>query len=285
MLGSGFDPMKAALVCAAFLFTLMGCATPDSFVNLQHVAVKARERGFSLSEIRVGEFHLAAYLRTPAQPDDVLVIYIEGDGAPWLTPYHPPLDPTPLKPTSLSLAVADTSPAIAYLGRPCQYLEANALRQCDSTYWVERRFAPEVVSAYDEAVSRLKMYYSARRLRLVGYSGGGVIATLLAMRRDDVELLLTVAAPLAISEWVAWHGVSPLTGSLDPAVFQMDAHLPPSVHFVGGHDRTVPASIVESFVHRRGGRIEVVSDFDHECCWARDWKYLLGRLPNQKDPK
>jgi pimeloyl-ACP methyl ester carboxylesterase len=150
---------------------------------------------------------------------------------------------------------------------------------------VERRFAPEVVAASDEAVSRLKALYSARRLRLVGYSGGGVVATLLAMQRDDVELLVTVAAPLALSEWVAWHGASPLTGSLDPAIYRSDVNLPPAMHFVGGRDRTVPALIVESFIRRRGGQIQVVSDFDHECCWARDWSDLLGHLPKQKGLK
>ncbi|MFA7269114.1 MAG: hypothetical protein WC073_07210 [Sterolibacterium sp.] len=277
--------MKAAIVFAAFLFVATGCAAPDSLGNLEQVAVTAKERGFSVSEIPAGEFRLAAYLRQLSHPAETLVIYVEGDGAPWLTPYHPPRDPTPLKPMSLSLALADPAPAVVYLGRPCQYLKAEALRQCDSTYWVERRFSPEVIAAYDEAVGRLKTSYSARSLRLVGYSGGGVIAALLAMRRDDVELLVTVAAPLAVSEWVAWHGASPLTGSLDPANIQADVLLPPSVHFVGGHDKTVPVPIVESFVHRKGGRIEIVPNFEHECCWAKEWERLLGRLPIQANTK
>ena len=279
----GLAPMKAALVTAAFLFGVTGCAAPDSLGTLQQVTVKARARGFAVSEIKAGEFRLVAYLRNPDQPAESLAIYVEGDGAPWPTPFQPPRDPTPLKPMSLALAVGDPLPAVAYLGRPCQYLEASDLRQCDSAYWVERRFAPEVIEAYDAAVSQLKRSYQARRIRLIGYSGGGVIATLLAMRRNDVDLLVTVAAPLALAEWVAWHGASPLSGSLDPAAAQQGSFLPASVHLVGGHDRTVPAAIVESFVRHQGGRVEVVPDFDHDCCWARDWEHLLGRLLVQEN--
>lgn len=281
MFEMGLTQMKAALVCAAFFLSVGGCAMPGSIGSLEQVSVKAVERGFSSSEITAGVFRLATYTRKTdqLQPSQSLVIYIEGDGAPWVTPYHPPQDPTPFRPMALSLAVEDASPVVVYIGRPCQYLELAALRQCDSRYWIERRFAPEVIAAYDEAVSRLKKSYSAKRIKLVGYSGGGVIATLLAMRRNDVELLLTVAAPLAVSEWIAWHGASPLTGSLDPVNFMLDAALPASVHFVGGHDKTVPVSIVESFVHRKGGRLEILSDFDHDCCWVRDWGRLLARVP------
>ena len=88
---------------------------------------------------------------------------------------------------------------------------------------------------------------------------------------------MTVAAPLATAEWTAWHGVSPLSGSLDPADMGENVRLPRAVHFVGADDRTVPASFVERFIGRRGGRIEVIPGFDHDCCWSRDWGALLGR--------
>jgi hypothetical protein len=102
-----------------------------------------------------------------------------------------------------------------------------------------------------------------------------VIATLLAGNRGDVDELITVAAPLSVSTWVAWHNASPLTDSLDPA--EATGRLPASIHFAGGRDSVVPVSVVEAFVSRRGGRMEVVSDFDHECCWVRDWEKLLIR--------
>ena len=286
MSGTGSPAMKAALVCAAFLFGAAGCASSGAPGDLSQTAALAAQRGFSESSIMAGPFRLALFMRKQATAIETLVIYIEGDGAPWPTPYHPPGDPTPRSPMSLSLAVADPASAVAYLGRPCQFLDEDALRQCDRTYWVERRFSPEVIAAYDKALDQLKATYAARRLRLVGYSGGGVIAALLASRRDDVESLVTIAAPLPLAEWVTLHGASRLTGSLDPA----DGDSPsfpsvPSVHFAGEHDKTVPPQIVESFIRRKGGRLEIVSGFDHECCWARDWGRLLGRVPIREDIK
>lgn len=282
----GSSPVKAALLLgAAFLFGMYGCATSDSFAGLGEIAAWASERGFSMRDIEAAPFRLAAFVREPSIAGGTMVIYIEGDGASWPTPYHPPRDPTPKRPISLALAAADPSPTVVYLGRPCQYLDADALRHCDSRYWIERRFAPEVIAAYDAALTRLKSPFGAGRLRLVGYSGGGAIAALLAARRDDVDSLVTVAAPLSLSEWAAWHEVSPLTGSLDPAELGENVRLPPSVHFVGGNDRTVTVSIVERFVRLKGGRMETVPDFDHECCWARDWASLLRRVPIKENAK
>lgn len=86
---------------------------------------------------------------------------------------------------------------------------------------------------------------------------------------------MTVAAPLSVSTWVDWHHASPLAGSLDPA--ESTGLIPASIHFAGGRDNVVPVSVVKAFVNRRGGRMEVVSDFDHECCWVRDWGKLLSR--------
>lgn len=280
-----FSPIKAALLSAVFLFGMPGCTTPDPFGSSRKIAAWATERGFPMTDINAGAFRLAAFIRKPLASGGTMVIYIEGDGAPWITPYHLPLDPTPHKPMALILAAADPSPAVGYLGRPCQYLDADALRHCDSGYWSERRFAPGVIAAYDAALTQLKSSFGVRQFRLVGYSGGGVIATLLAERRDDIELLVTVAAPLSVSEWVAWHGASPLAGSLDPAELGANARLPPSVHFVGGHDKTVPVTIVENFIRRKGGHMEMVPGFDHDCCWERDWVKLLGRMPVQENIK
>lgn len=282
----GASPTKAALLGAAFLFgALSACSTSDSFRSAREIAAWAGQRGFSETAVEAGAFRLAAFVRKPSIPSDTLAIYIEGDGAAWPTPYHPPRDPTPARPVSLALAAADPSAAVVYLGRPCQYLSAEALQGCDSAYWTERRFAPEVVAAYDEAISRQKSAQGARRLRLFGYSGGGVLATLVAARRDDVDVLITVAAPLAIAEWVTWHKISLLKGSLDPAELSENVRLPPGVHFVGGDDRTVPAAIVGSFIRRKGGRMETLPGFDHECCWARDWAVLLGRLKFQENAR
>src|SRR5688572_10600343 len=120
--------MKAALLSAAFLFLAAGCAT------------RLDVEGFARVPLRVGKFDLFALVRQPAAAE-TLAIYIEGDGAPWAA-HYPPRDPTPREPIALALAAADPAPALAWLARPCQYLDALALAGCDPAYWTGRRFAP-----------------------------------------------------------------------------------------------------------------------------------------------
>ncbi len=205
---------------------------------------------------------------------EVLHVYIEGDGAAWSSPYHPPRDPTPRAPVALGMAAKDAAAAVVYLGRPCQYLEAEALRGCPEKYWTSHRFAPEVLTAYQQALDQLKLRFNARQLRLYGYSGGGVLATLLAVRRNDVVQLVTVAAPVAVAKWTSWHAVTSLHGSLDPAQESLD-HLPPAIHFVGGRDGVTPPAVVAGFATQSGGQLRVEPEFDHQCCWSRDWQRLL----------
>lgn len=266
--------IRAALTSAAFLFAgcLAGCAGPDGFGGSRDAVEEwGRPRGFVATS--AGNAVLPLFALTRAGSGTVLHVYIEGDGAAWLSPFHPPRDPTPERPIALALAARDPAPAVVYLGRPCQYLDAAALASCPPRYWTSHRFAPDVVAAYLEALDALKARFGAQRLRLFGYSGGGVLALLLGARRDDVVQIITVASPIAVAEWTKWHGVSPLDGSLDPATHA--GRLPPAVHFVGGRDRIVPGDVVAPLAARSGGRVRREPEFDHECCWSRDWRRLL----------
>jgi dienelactone hydrolase len=274
------SPRKAASSGAAFLFLLLGlgaCAGIDRFGGSRAaVETWASARGFVPVAIPGSGFELFALVRGGAQ--DRATIYIEGDGAAWPTPYHPPADPTPDSPTALALAVADPAPLAIYLGRPCQYLTTDALSACHPRYWIFHRFAPEVLATYGRALEDLRQRFGVARFTLVGYSGGGVIAVLLANRRADVDRVITVAAPLSVADWVAGHGVSPLSGSLDPM-----ADLKPrtyrQTHFVGERDKIVPPGVIAAYVAKHGGTIRRAQDFDHQCCWSRDWSRLLGELP------
>ena len=266
--------IQAALTSAAFLFaaTLAGCAGPDGFGGSRRAVEEwAQPRGFAPVPAGTTDLPMLALARGTAAA--VLHVYIEGDGAAWPSPLHPPRDPTPDRPVALALAAQDPAPAVVYLGRPCQFPAAEKTRGCPLKYWTSHRFAAEVVDAYRQTLDAQKARTGAIQLRLFGYSGGGVVATLLAMSRRDVVQLVTIAAPVSVAEWTAWHQVTPLTGSLDPGV--QDRSLPRAVHFVGGKDAVVPPQVVRGFANRSGGRLRIVADFDHQCCWSRDWRRLL----------
>jgi pimeloyl-ACP methyl ester carboxylesterase len=128
------------------------------------------------------------------------------------------------------------------------------------------------------ALDSLKARHGVARLNLVGHSGGGVIATLLAQRRNDIDTLVTVASPLALQAWVQHHLVSPLTGSLDPATSVMPVLVAKAVHFAGEKDTVVPPAVIDVFVRTQGGRMVGLADQDHECCWASAWPRLLEQL-------
>jgi pimeloyl-ACP methyl ester carboxylesterase len=273
---SGFARQKAALISAAFFFVavvMTGCAGPDAFGGSRRAVEDwGLLRGFV--PIKVSSATLPLLVLARGTSAEELHVYIEGDGAAWATAFHPPRDPTPEQPVGLALAANDPAAVVAYLGRPCQYLDAAELKACPPRYWTSHRFAPEVVATYQATLDVLKERFGTRRIRLFGYSGGGVLAALLAGKRDDVEKLVTIAAPVSVAEWTAWHGITPLTGSLDPATEPL-APLPPALHFVGSADRVVPPGVVAGFAASSGGTLRLVPEFDHQCCWSRDWRRLL----------
>lgn len=271
--------MRAALLGAAF-FLLCGCAVatgkrPPFGADGTRLETWAAANGWQASRRGGPDFSWLSLSRV-APGSRRITVYIEGDGAPWASPYHPPADPTPQPAIGLDLAARDPSTAVVYLGRPCQYLPPDALAACAPAYWLDRRFAAEVVAAYDRQLDDLRARFNAPRLRLVGYSGGGVIAALLAARRGDVEQLITLAAPLSLQDWVAHHALTPLSGSQDPGALPVATPWPPMQHLVGGDDAIVPAAVVQAFAARHGGRVRVIDGVDHVCCWGPLWSAWLA---------
>ncbi|MBS1198963.1 MAG: hypothetical protein H6R18_2748 [Proteobacteria bacterium] len=277
MFSGGFSRRLAALLGAAFCILAAACSSfsEDFGRGPQQVRAWAAERGFVSLDLVLSSFSLLALVR--GQAGGAWTVYIEGDGAAWPTPYHPPVDPTPSDPLALRLAVQDVTSNVVYLGRPCQYLSSAALADCPARFWLGHRFSPQVLSAYQEWLDRFKRQYGVREFRLIVYSGGGVLASLLAGQREDVVQLVTVASPLDISAWVRHHDLSPLKDSLDPV--QYLSRLPPrSTHLVGGADDIVPAHVVQGAMDRLGGEVRVIKGYDHVCCWSRDWRKFLGEL-------
>ena len=146
-------------------------------------------------DMRAGAFTLRSYRRFADPADGTLTVYIEGDGGGWIAGQQQ-ADPTPILPTALALAEVDPSPNRLYLARPCQYQPPDALARCSPSYWSLKRYAEEVVAGLSGAVDQAMRESGAKRLRLVGFSGGGPTAALIAARRADVFELVTVAGNL-----------------------------------------------------------------------------------------
>lgn len=260
---------------------LSACATiPDPSERRALADGLAAGTGWQANRLEAAPFTLMAYTPSHIAPAKRLTVYIEGDGFAWVTGSLPSPDPTPRDPLALRLALVHRNGNAAYLARPCQYVDAER-NGCSQRYWTEERFAPEVITSAGLAIDKLKARFGATRLVLVGYSGGGGVAALLAARRDDVERLVTVAGNLDHSAWTGFHRVRPLLGSLNAADFSDKLASLPQVHFLGGRDRVIPPDLARQWprgISGGGGRnLEVIPDFDHACCWGKEWLRLLDR--------
>ncbi len=264
--------LPGRIISAWAVCFLAGCALVQSPAERAgNIALAAGFTPIELTDLKLRAFHKLPTDKSAKR----LIVYIESDGAPWPWPDEPPADPTPLKPLVISLAAADPGPAVAYLSRPCQYLPENQLANCDPEFWTGGRFREDAVAATSSAVETLKLLSHASDVSLVGYSGGGAMAALVAGRRDDVKCLVTVAAPLDIAAWADSIGVSRLRQSLNPADVAARLKDLPQTHFRGMADQAVPPPSASRFLASvPAARVIDRIEFDHQCCWQRDWAFL-----------
>jgi hypothetical protein len=260
------------LPLAGLTTMLAGCAGDP----LQHADAVASQAAMRREEVSTGPFVLTTYVR--AQPHAaVLRVYIEGDGRAWLSRTRVSPDPTPHEAMGLQLAASDGEADLLYLARPCQFTPMARNPACRPAYWTDLRYAPEVVDAMDAALSQYVARLRPTRLELVGYSGGGAVAVLLAARRRDVAAIRTVAGNLDHAAVNRWHQVSPMPDSLNPIdVAPQVSHIPQR-HFSGADDRVVPTAIARDFVARAApcAALQVLPDMGHESDWPARWPTLL----------
>ncbi|MCA1323383.1 dienelactone hydrolase family protein [Herbaspirillum seropedicae] len=255
---------------------LAGCASDPR----QQADALGQQAGLVREQIAAPPFVLTTYVRI-SRHDQPLTVYIEGDGLAWRSRYQPSDDPTPRQALGLRLAAADHSANVVYLARPCQFTAITDDPRCSVAYWTGKRFAPEVVTAMDAAVSRYAARVPGQPVNLVGYSGGGAIAVLVAARRQDIATLRTVAGNLDHDAVNRWHRVTPMPDSLNPIDVVDRVASIAQVHFSGADDSVVPTAIARSFVARAGpcATLRIVAGLSHEGDWASQWPQMLAFQP------
>jgi hypothetical protein len=235
--------------------------------------------GFQGQRIETENFDLFAFLKNEDINATKLVVYIEGDGHAWKRRKVLSDDPTPNNPLSLKLAINDPRSLVLYLARPCQYLEKSKLEACSSKYWSSHRYSKKVIKSMSEAITKIKSQTSATSIEIIGFSGGGVVAILIAAWRDNVSKVITVAANIDHVSWSDWHGVSKLNGSLTPLDYLVELEGINQQHYWGSKDEIVPyktqSSFVENFKNQPLFKYKVMPEFTHNCCWLENWQDLL----------
>lgn len=271
--------MKQLIALAiAFAFLLTACANiPSAQERAQQANDLAAKHGWRAETINTGFFRLRAYYSPQKNADAVLTVYIEGDGFAWLTPSQPSQNPTPIDPVALRMAQAQPDGNVAYLGRPCQYMEEQE-PNCTQRFWTTHRFAPQVITATNHAIDILKQEFSATRIVLVGYSGGATVAALAAENRHDIAGFISVAGNLDPHAWTDYHHLQPLEGSLNPSDWLLALSPLQQMYFAGEKDSVIPPSLIENFALRfptaNRPKVIIMPDYNHHCCWAENWQKL-----------
>lgn len=263
-------PAVAAGLCLSL--SLAGCLrTPVG--EMQELAEAAR---FDRRLLTGGQFQHVVYSK-PSTANDFarLHVYLHGDGTPWLRKGRPAFDPTPRNPLTLKLMALDQTPSL-YLGRPCYDGLAFTDPSCHPWYWTHARYADEVVDSLAQALSQWMEKHPYRRITLIGYSGGGSLALLLAQRMAKVDTLVTLAANLDIDRWADAHGYSRLQSSLNPARLASLRHGLSQHHWVGEQDQNVTPDLLKSALSRQpNAQLTILPALDHDCCWETLWPALL----------
>jgi len=268
--GTWFAKPRILACSIALVSAIAGCSSAS-----RRFDGAAAEAGLVRSEIEGLDFRHAVFRPRRTSPGIGPVhVYLAGDGAPYIQRTLPAADPTPRRPLVLDLMALDPAPRLL-LGRPCYHGLART-RGCGPDLWTRARFGNQVVASLAAALSRI--IPEARPMVLIGFSGGGALAVLLARRLPNVVGLVTLAGNLDTEAWTQLHGYSRLAGSENPVD---GGALPPRVkqlHIAGREDGVVPPAMILRAARRLGGRVPLLPATTHSRGWQDHWPRILDEI-------
>ncbi len=261
-------------IIACLAMGLVACATPAE--NFQ---VSALEYGFQEQVISGNKFNHKIYSNTLARSDstEILHVYLDGDGSPWRNQYSVATDPTARNPLILALMQQDSHAGIL-LGRPCYY-GLNHDLGCNESLWTEKRYAAIIVASMQAALQHWLTQHSAAKIVLIGYSGGGTLAALMAQTFRPLQAVVTFAANLDVDAWSLYHEYTVLSESLNPMRQPILASEIQQLHVAGAIDNNVPEFIIQNYASKQP-HAQFISypQVDHFCCWVEKWSEILTKI-------
>ena len=263
----------ANLALAMISLQLTGCAARRAFDPYHGL-----DPGYRVATVQGTQFAHAVVVPGAQTSAPTLWVFLEGDGEPWVDGGRRiARDPSPKNALAFDLFKA-SSVARAYVGRPCYFSHAHDVG-CDPSMWTSARYGKAAVASVAAALATLIRENSTRRVILLGYSGGGTIAYLVAPYIPAVSAVVTLAANLDIDAWTRAHGFLPLSESDNPAAVPALDRRITQIAIVGGRDVNVPQSSLRAFLDRQQPQeVWIYDDHDHACCWRHDWPSILKRI-------
>jgi pimeloyl-ACP methyl ester carboxylesterase len=271
--GGGLRNVSMRVVVACLSVLVSACAS-----NAERIEDLARASHLTRTMFDAEGFRTLIYMKPNAAAADRLTIFLEGDGIPWRAGIVPSTDPTTARPVAMQLLIR-TPGAGAYVTRPCYH--ALPSERCTPALWTNARYSAEVVDAMAATVREAVRLAGAREILLVGYSGGGTLALLIAERLTHVAGVVTLAANLDTQSWAERHGYLPLEGSLNPAASDRE-HRWPEIHLMGGQDTVVPLATTAAYFSRYpNAQRWPFPQHGHVCCWVDEWEGLWERMEEE----
>lgn len=266
--------------CLAII--LNSCASENknkNNINFRiHSADKlASKNDFVKDTVKGGDFLLTIYKKI-SDPTESYVIYIEGDGYISNGRYWISDNPTPRSPMLLELATMDRRPNVVYIARPCQYTPMSNNPKCDYPYWLDKRMSEEVIKSVNDAIIQIT---NGNSVDLVGFSGGGGVATLVAVENDQINSILTIAANLDHVAFNKYNQSRPMIGSLNPIDYAEVINDIPQLHVSGAEDARVPPFIADNFVKASKNdkcvKNLIIPKVTHSKGWNNVWRDILAK--------
>ena len=267
------------LLTIPFLFSSCIGTIPKPEERKDNALSLIENKIFTQVDIKTSTFSLFSLQNNQIDcKDKNLKVYIEGDGLSWITRNIISENPTPINASAIKLMNQDNDKCKVYLARPCQFITSN---QCDKKYWTSHRFSSEVLKSYEEALYYLKNKYENKSFTLIGYSGGGAIAALLASKTNDIKMLITVAGNLDTDKWTSLHKITKLDGSLNPSFYVDKLENIEQYHLIGKDDEIIPKEVFLSYLSKFSKKDKINYRFfntDHNCCWEEAYKIFLNDI-------
>lgn len=268
------------LLISSCLFT--AACTSNSKNKFTEANIVAENNGFIKKLVQGDQFLLTTYQKI-ADQNQPYVFYIESDGHAFMS-YGVSDDPTPYHPLLLKLAAVDPRPNVVYIARPCQYTPMNLNPKCtESTiFWTTKRLSEEVVTSINQVIKTIN---NGKPFSLVGYSGGGGVAVLVAARNRHVKDIITLAGNLDIISFSDFHSPTSdpqkrqLVDSLNPIDYATKINQIPQLHIAGGRDKKVPPFISSKYIHASNSTCvhqKIFANATHSEGWQAAWLSILN---------
>lgn len=229
---------------------------------------------FAKKLVKAGDFVITTYQRV-SDKDSPYVFYIEGDGSISIGCYAIADNPTPSKVMLFKLATLDTRPNIVYIARPCQYTPVELNPNCNQAYWTDKRMAEEVIESTNIVINSIN---NGNPTSLVGFSGGGGVAILVAARNKHIKDIITIAGNLDIENFSTHHRIYVLKESLNPIDYAIKISNIPQLHLSGSKDAIVPSKIMQGYIKASSSdctQQKIFPNITHTKGWDKVWQEVL----------